>query len=333
MKIRSLGDSQLRVTSLGLGLAAVARPGYINLGRDRDLPAERSQDALYRRCADLLDVARELGICYFDVARSYGRSEEFLARWLSERNIARDELTVGSKWGYRYTADWAVEAEVHEQKELSLARFREQLTESRGHLESHLDLYQIHSATLDSGVLDDDRLMAALVAARHDGAFKALGLTLSGPASPTTLDRALALQVDGVRVFDCVQATYNILEPSIAAGLADAQASGVGVIVKEVHANGRLTQVNRRPEDRDLVARLDAIAATAGLTVDQLAVAFVASLPFIDVVNSGAATVDHLRSHAVGIGTHLSEEARASLEDVLENPQQYWATRSSLPWN
>ena len=67
---------------------------------------------------------------YLDVARSYGRAEEFLARWLEERGIARDAVTIGSKWGYRYTAGWAVEAAVHEEKELSLARFETQLAET-----------------------------------------------------------------------------------------------------------------------------------------------------------------------------------------------------------
>src|SRR5204862_6277395 len=87
-----LGASGIVVSRLGLGLAAVGRPGYINLGRARDLP-ERSPDALYARAAELLDIARSRGVRYVDVARSYGRAEEFLARWL--RAVPRDALAVG----------------------------------------------------------------------------------------------------------------------------------------------------------------------------------------------------------------------------------------------
>ena len=72
MERRLLGDSGIVVSPIGLGLAAVARPGYITLGRDRDLPADRSPDRLFARCVELLDTALELGIRYFDVARSYG---------------------------------------------------------------------------------------------------------------------------------------------------------------------------------------------------------------------------------------------------------------------
>src|SRR5690242_21906168 len=71
-----------RQNRFGLGLAAVGRPGYINLGRDRDLPADRTVEALRERSYQLLDAAYAAGVRYFDVARSYGRAEEFLAGWL-----------------------------------------------------------------------------------------------------------------------------------------------------------------------------------------------------------------------------------------------------------
>src|SRR5204863_2354521 len=133
-----------------------------------------------------------------DVARSYGRAEEFLARWL--RAVPRDALAVGSKWGYRYTAGWRVDAPVHEQKELSVTRFNSQLGETRALLGDRLDLYQIHSATPES--VQDATLLGALVEGRRVGAYRAVGLTLSGTTSAQTLALALAARVDGERVFD-----------------------------------------------------------------------------------------------------------------------------------
>ena len=64
---------------IGLGLAAVGRPGYINLGRHNDLPPDRSPEAMRRHTHELLDHAYVHGVRYVDVARSYGRAEEFLA--------------------------------------------------------------------------------------------------------------------------------------------------------------------------------------------------------------------------------------------------------------
>jgi len=321
-----LGASGITVSRLGVGLAAVGRPGYINLGRDTDLGAARSPEALYARSAVLLDAARAAGVRYVDVARSYGRAEEFLARWLGERRVPAGDVTVGSKWGYRYTADWSVAAAVHEEKELSLARFTVQLAETKALLGDRLDLYQIHSATAESGALADDALLRALVAARRRGDCRAVGLTLSGAGSASTLEVARAARVDGERVFDVVQATFNVLEPSLAGPLAAAHDAGMGVIVKEAFANGRLTAANARPEDAEMLRRLDA----AGVPRDHVAVAFVLAHPFVDVVLSGAATLEQLASHVAALDVRIDP---AALRSLAEPPATYWATRARLPWS
>jgi aryl-alcohol dehydrogenase-like predicted oxidoreductase len=328
---RRLGSTGLDVTRIGVGLAAIGRPGYITLGRAADLPGERTHDAMYARVAAVLDAARAAGVRYVDVARSYGDAETFLARWLRERGITRAELVVGSKWGYRYTAGWCTDAPVHEQKELSGERFTTQLAESRGLLGSWLDLYAIHSATVESGCLADARLLAALVAGRRRGDYRAIGFTLSGPTSIATLEQGLAARVDGERVFDVVQATFNVLEPSLAAALAGAHDAGVGVIAKEVFANGRLSDANVRPGDATLLARLRAVAPDVPL--DRLALAFVLAHPFVDVALSGAATVGQLRSHVDATVAPHPPDLRSTLAAFAEAPADYWATRARLPWN
>jgi hypothetical protein len=152
-----------RVPQLGLGLAALGRPGYINIGRDAELGTERSPEAMERRAHEVLDAAFGAGVRYFDCARSYGESERFLSSWLSSRGVGEDVL-VGSKWGYRYTAGWLVDngALPHEVKDHSLAHLRSQTGETVAHLGPQLRLYQIHSATLESGVLDDVGVLAEL---------------------------------------------------------------------------------------------------------------------------------------------------------------------------
>jgi aryl-alcohol dehydrogenase-like predicted oxidoreductase len=114
LPVRPLGSTGLLVSRIGLGLAALGRPAYINLGRRDDYPADRSVAMLERRCHDVLDAAHAAGIKYIDAARSYGLAEAFLAGWLASRRIARDAVVVGSKWGYRYTGAWDVHAAVHE---------------------------------------------------------------------------------------------------------------------------------------------------------------------------------------------------------------------------
>jgi aryl-alcohol dehydrogenase-like predicted oxidoreductase len=290
---------------------------------------------MYARAAAILDGAHAAGIRYVDVARSYGRAEEFVARWIAEHATAAESLIIGSKWGYRYTAGWRLDAPVHEEKELSPARFSAQLAESRALLGDRLALYQIHSATAESGCLTDASLLTALVAARRAGSYRAVGLTVTGATAARTLELALEARVDGERVFDVVQATFNILEPSLAPLLAAAHAEGMGVIAKEVFANGRLTAANTLPADAAMVARLRATAAAVagdGETIDQLALAFVLAQPFVDVALSGAATPEQLASHLHAFTVSIDDVTGSALTTEAEEPARYWATRAQLPW-
>jgi aryl-alcohol dehydrogenase-like predicted oxidoreductase len=186
---------------------------------------------------------------------------------------------------------------------------------------------------VESGCLDDAALLAALVAGRRSRAYRALGLTLSGPASAQALELALTARVDGERVFDTVQATFNCLESSLAPLLAAAHEAGLGVIAKETLANGRLTAGNDRPEDAELRARLRAIGrGLGGRATDQVALAFVLAHPFVDVALSGAATAAQLASHLAALAIALDAPARAALAALAEPPDRYWSTRARLPW-
>src|SRR6185437_6107039 len=150
---RGAGVARVSAVRLGIGLAAVGRPAYITAGRQADLGGERDVEALRRRAYEVLDAAYAAGIRYVDAARSYGRAEEFLAGWLAAHPEAGD-VEIGSKWGYRYVGDWRLDAEVHEVKDHSLAAFTEQLAQTRAWLGDRLSVYHVHSATLETGVLE-----------------------------------------------------------------------------------------------------------------------------------------------------------------------------------
>jgi aryl-alcohol dehydrogenase-like predicted oxidoreductase len=229
------------------------------------------------------------------------------------------EVTVGSKWGYIYTAGWRVDADPPEVKDLSVETLRRQLAESRALLGPHLRLYQIHSATVESGVLEDRDVLDELSRLRAEGT--AIGVSVTGPEQAETIRHAVA-----VGIFDAVQATWNLLERSAEAALAEAHAAGLGVIVKEVLANGRLTSRG----DASLVLDL---AAERGTTPDALAFAAVLARPWADVALSGATTVEQLRSNLTALDVDYEEELDRSLAPLVEEPARYWSTRAALPWN
>lgn len=319
------------VTRIGLGLAALGRPGYITLGHAGDLGHDYDIEAMRAHTHAVLDAAWDGGVRYFDAARSYGRAEEFLGQWLRARDIDPEDVFVASKWGYTYTAGWQVEAEKHEIKDHSLPVLIRQRAETTVTLGEHLDLYQIHSATLESGVLEDGVLLSALSALKQEGV--AIGLTLSGPQQAATLDRALAVAIDGERLFDAVQVTWNLLEPSAESILAEAHAAGMGVVVKEVVANGRLTPRNQAPDFAPQRALLEAQAARLDCTIDALAMAAALAQPWAGIVLSGAATVDQLHSNLTAAAVAWDAEAAAALASLAEPAGDYWARRARMAWN
>jgi aryl-alcohol dehydrogenase-like predicted oxidoreductase len=331
VEARVLGRTGLAVSPIGLGLAALGRPGYINLGHAADLEGDYDLARMEAHAHAVLNAAWEAGVRYFDAARSYGRAEAFLAGWLAKRRIAPGAITVGSKWGYTYAARWKTEAERHEVKDHSLATLIRQAAESREILGPYLGLYQIHSATAESGVLEDRAVMEELTRLRGGG-WK-IGLTVTGPRQGETVRRALAVTVGGERLFDCVQATWNLLEQSAGPALEEAKATGLGVIVKEALANGRLTARNADPAFAVRRRRLEEEAARFGVSVDALALAGVLARPWVDVVLSGAAVGDQLRSNLTALAVPWDDRAGEMARGLAESPEDYWHTRSRLPWN
>jgi aryl-alcohol dehydrogenase-like predicted oxidoreductase len=304
---------------IGLGLAALGRPGYLNLGHAGDLGEDRSVDALRRHAHDVLDAAYEAGVRAFDAARSYGRAEEFLAGWLDARQIPPGTVTISSKWGYAYVGGWRMDAEVHERKQLDADQLRRQLAQTRALLGDRLDLYAIHSATIESGVLEDGEVLDLLAELRASGVR--VGLSTTGPGQAATIDRAVELGA-----FDAVQSTWNLHERSAGEALARAKAAGMTVLVKEGVANGRLTAHAAPPA-------LAAAAADLGTTPDAVALAAILARPWADVVLSGAVSPAMLRSNLAAADVAWSEELEERLAPLTEAPEDYWRTRSELAWS
>ncbi len=324
LPLRPLGRSGLSVSAIGLGLAALGRPAYITTRRDRDLGPRRDVVDLERRCHAVLDAAYESGLRYVDAARSYGRAEHFLATWLDRHPEAAATITVGSKWGYRYVGGWRLDAEVHEIKDHSLTAFERQWAESRAELDGSLDLYQIHSATMESGVLDDRSVLEALAGLAGSGVV--VGLSVSGPHQARTIRRALEVEVGGVNPFSTVQATWNLLEPSVGPALAEARDAGWGVLVKEAVANGELSPAGTPP------VVLTDVARSLGTSVDQVALAAALAQRWVDVVLSGAVTEGQLRSNAAAARLDIGPPDLARLAGAAEEPSRYWERRSARPW-
>jgi aryl-alcohol dehydrogenase-like predicted oxidoreductase len=281
----------------------------------------------------VLDAAFDAGIRYVDAARSYGRAEDFVASWLRTRKIAASDVVVASKWGYTYTAAWSTSAQQHEVKDHSLAAFERQFAESYARLGRYLSLYQIHSVTADGKTLEDDALIDAIARLRERG-IRA-GLSVSGAGQDVVIRRALAVRRDGKRVFDSVQATWNLLERGAESALAEAHDAGMKVVVKESLANGRLTHENRNDDDvfSPRVAQIRALAESRGTTIEKLALAAALARPWADIVLTGAATVEQIRSSVAAVEIDYDAKLDEQMRPLSIASADYWRARSSFRWN
>ena len=111
------------ITKIGLGLAAIGRPEYINI---RDTSSiDKSFSAFKKNALEMLDFAYKIGVRYFDTAASYGKGESFLKEWNNKTNYK--DAALGTKWGYTYVADWQLGySGKHEIKEHSIGKLKDQ---------------------------------------------------------------------------------------------------------------------------------------------------------------------------------------------------------------
>jgi aryl-alcohol dehydrogenase-like predicted oxidoreductase len=311
----------------------------VTLNHASDLGGSYDPSAMESHAHGVLDAAFDAGIRYVDAARSYGRAEDFLASWLRKRGIEPGEISVASKWGYTYTAGWSTSAKQHEVKDHSLAAFERQLAESVERLGRYLSLYQIHSVTAESKTLEDDALIDAIARLRERG-IKA-GLSVSGAGQDVAIRRALEVRRDGERVFDSVQATWNLLERGAESALEDVHDAGMKVVVKESLANGRLSGKRgegRWKQDEDSVlfpaiARIRELAEDRGTTIEMFALGAALARPWADTVLTGAATVGQIEANAAGLELAYDPELEEELRSVSIDSTEYWRARSSFAWN
>lgn len=98
------------------------------------------------------------------------------------------------------------------------------------------------------------------------------------------------------------------------------------MIIKEALANGRLAAMGGEQP-------LAEIARDYGVTPDTIALASVLDQPWVDVVLSGAVTVDQLRCNMSALDVSMDDKLRSRLRDLAEPPEQYWSERAQLAWS
>ena len=255
MELRQLGDTEIRLSPLGLGTVEIGIP--YGIGKPAPPPDEE--------CIALLHRAVERGINYIDTASGYGRSEEIVGKAFSDFDvppvIATKVYLRAPNQSPPPTGD-SLRTYVEESVQLSLKKL---CTES-------LDVLQLHNA-LDEDLTSD--VLEIMVDLQDRGLVKHLGATTYGEDAPV---RVLELS-DHFRI---LQIAYNVLDRRLEERIFPlAKKSRVGLVVRSVFLQGALSdRATTLPADladlRNAVARVREIAAAAGISLTALALRYVA---------------------------------------------------------
>ncbi|WP_179333207.1 aldo/keto reductase [Winogradskyella costae] len=315
-------------TKIGLGLAALGRPDYINIRPEAEL--NKSVEAFKTNALKVLDESYALGIRDFDVAPSYGLGEQFLQDWNDSRN--HKNVNLSTKFGYTYVANWEIGfTGKHEIKEHSIDKLNEQWDVSKALL-PNLKIYQIHSATLDSGVLKNDAVLSRLHELKEAHQLK-IGISSSGTEQIKIINKARKIKFDGKDLFDSYQVTFNIFEQSTYSVLKELLAEGKTIIIKEALANGRIFKNDKFSAYKSSYQLLEELSKKYHVGTDAIAIRFIMDSLEPSVILSGASSSNQLQQNLKALNFKLNANDIEQLKSLAVNPENYWQERSNLSWN
>jgi 1-deoxyxylulose-5-phosphate synthase len=309
MEHRPLGDSDLQVSAISLGSWLTYSGG---VGREQTEACTRA--------------AFDAGITFFDTANVYGRGASERAWGEILRDYDRGSYTLATKVYFPMSP---------RDRGLSRGQILKQIDASLERLQvDHVDLYQCHRYDDD---VELEETLGALTEVVEAGKARYIGF------SEWPVDRIReALELPGVARFVSSQPQYSALWRKPEADVIPlCERSGISQIVWSPLAQGVLTGkyqpgeqppegtratskemsgfIGRLMEDATLeaVQRLVPIAEAAGLTMAQMALAWVLRQPNVASAIIGATRPEQVHDNVKAAGVRLSDDTVAAIDDAL----------------
>jgi aryl-alcohol dehydrogenase-like predicted oxidoreductase len=331
MEYRPLGRSGMSVSQLCLGAMMFGAAG----NPDHDDSVK------------IIHRALDAGINFIDTADVYstGESEQIVGQALAGGR--RDSVVLATKAGLPFGRD-------PNQRGTSRRWITEAVEGSLGRLGTDwIDLYQIHR--LDPAT-DVDETLGTLSDLVHAGKIRTFGAS-NVPASEIVEAQWIA-ERRGRERFRTEQPPYSLLTRAIEHDVLPACLRyGMGVLVFSPLAGGWLSGRYRKgarisgptsaargqlfpgvydstnPANAaklDAADALGALADEAGLTLVQLAIAFVTRHPAVTAAIVGPRTMDHLESYLAADGVELSSDVLDRIDEIV--PPAYTVNIADNMW-
>ena len=303
MQYRTLGKSDLKVSSIGMGCVTFGRE------IDRDTSFE------------VMDHALERGITLFDTAEAYsgGASETVLGDWIAQRKV-RDRIVLATKVSGTLTRD-----RVMSSADESLQRLQT----------DQIDLFQLHDWDDETPL---EETLSALSALVDQGKVREIGC--SNWSARHLRQALLIIEQQDLAPLVSLQPPYNLVQREIEADVLPLCAEhGIGTIAYSPLAAGFLTGKYRRgqevptgtrfdviPAHQEIyftehgyatLRRLDDVAEQTGRSLVQLAMAWVLGQTNITSVLIGARNTIQVDQAFQAAEASLDRELLNQLHEVL----------------
>ncbi|HEY8686900.1 MAG TPA: aldo/keto reductase [Chloroflexota bacterium] len=295
MQTRTLGRTGFEATVLGYGAMEI-RGQRIWDGREvTDGEAER-----------ILNAVLDAGINLIDTANDYGRSEEYIGRFISNR---RDEYFLATKCGCTVVNAGDHDETPHVWTRENLLR---NIDESLARMKTdHVDLLQLHNPSVEQ--VEQADLVQVLQDIRASGKTRFIGCSSTYPHITTFIDWG---------VFDAFQIPYSALEAEQEEAITDASQAGAGVIIRGGVARGEPGEGLGQADNWRLLdaAGLDDLLAE-GESRTAFLLRFTISHPDMDTTIVGTLQPEHLKANiqaaeAGPLPEDIYAEARRRLESA-----------------
>jgi aryl-alcohol dehydrogenase-like predicted oxidoreductase len=285
----ALGKTALEVTRLGFG-ALELRDVQANGGR---LPSEEHAGVL-------LNAVLDAGINFIDTSPAYGRSEEFIGRFISGR---RDEYHLATKCGRAQTGvpegrHWSREAMI-ESIDASLQRLGT----------DHVDLLQLHGPSVEEAEAFD--VVGTLDEIRLSGKTRFTGVSAVLPHITTFIEW---------KAFDTFQIVYSALEPEHHDSISMAVSAGAGTIIRGGSVKGAPLREQGRggefPTVRNRWVRSGLAELLGDVDIVQTMFRYALAHPFANTFINGTQDLAHLKANieAVELGP-LDAQLQATISE------------------
>jgi aryl-alcohol dehydrogenase-like predicted oxidoreductase len=268
----TLGRTGLSVTRLGYGAMEV-RGSRIWGGR----PVSEGQ------AKSILNAVLDAGINFIDTANDYGRSEEFIGKYISHR---RSEYILATKCGCKVTyRDENTDDTPHVWTRENLFRG---LTESLERMKTdYIDIMQLHNPPADE--VSQNKLVAVMKEMQTQGKIRWISISTTLPHLPNYLK---------LGVFDTFQIPYSALEREHEAWISESARAGIGIIIRGGVARGEVGVGlgNADRWTRFESAKLDELRSP-GESRTRFLLRFTLSHPNADTTIVGTMYPDHLNEN------------------------------------